>query len=138
MVHARDKREVAREQAVTALEQDFAFLEVETAGSDVLARRGRCRHRHGIAVARGVFLNDDGVGAFRHDATRKNPRGFALADGARERPSGRNFADDLETGRDLRDVGGAGGVAIHRRHRRRRLGAARGEVGGEHAAVGFL
>jgi hypothetical protein len=92
-----------------------------------------CRHGHHIAVAGRVLLNDDGVGAVGDHAAGKDARRLTLADGARERPSGRDLADDGEPGRGLRDVFGPRRVAVHRRHRRRRLCPARRKVGREHA-----
>ena len=48
---------------------------------------------HGVAVARGVLLQQDGVGAWRHDAAGEQAHGLAGADAAVERMAGGGGAD---------------------------------------------
>ena len=52
-----------------------------------------------------------------------------------ERPSRRDLADHLEAGANLGGIGSPHRIAVHRRHRLRRLGAQRPEVARQHAAV---
>ena len=53
----------------------------------------------------GIFLDDDGVGAFGDHATGENPDSLALADGPFERTAGGDLADHLEPRRHGRRVG---------------------------------
>ena len=57
-----------------------------------------------VALARGILLDHDRIGAGRQHAAGEDARGFAGAHGALERMSGRDFADELEPDRDLGDV----------------------------------
>ena len=83
-----------------------------------------------VAVARGVLLQQDGVGAWRNHAAGEDAHGLAGADAAVERMAGGRAADHAQ-GRAERAVGRAQGVAVHRRDVRRRLGEA-----GEHRGGG--
>ena len=87
------------------------------------------------AVDHGVFLDHDGVGALGDHAAGKDPHRLARADRLFERPSGRDLADHLEPRRACGGVGGAHRIAVHRRHRLRRLGAQGRDVARQHAVV---
>ena len=60
---------------------------------------------------------------------------FTGADGFVERPAGRDLANHFELRRRARGIGGAHRIAVHRRHRLRRLGAQGGEVARQHPVV---
>jgi len=60
------------------------------------------------------------------------------AHGAVERTSGRDLADHLELHRNIGGVGCAHRIAVHRRHRLRRLGALRGDVARQRAVKGGI
>jgi hypothetical protein len=51
-----------------------------------------------------------------------------------ESGAGRDFGDDAQVGRHLFDIGGTHRIAVHRRHREGRLGAARRDIFGQHPA----
>ncbi len=138
MVHRGGEREVAVGEAVPLAQQHRSAAEVEPGDAHVLAHCGTLVHQDRIAVARGVFLDHDGVGARRQHPAGEDARGFAGADRAFERMSGRDLADDVEARRHAGDVGGAHGIAVHRRHVGRGLRAQGGKVVGQHAAVRFL
>ncbi len=86
----------------------------------------------------GVFLDHDGVGAIGNHAAGEDPHRLAGADRPVERPAGRDLADHLEPGAGLRGIGRAHRIAVHRRHRLRRLGAQRRDVARQHAVVGRI
>jgi len=94
----------------------------------------RLEHGDSIALTLGDFLNDDRVGAGRHDTAGKNPRCFAGPDLGCERPTGRDFTDYAQVDWGGHDVRRARRIAIHCRQVGRRLGPQRLEIGGEHAA----
>ena len=55
-----------------------------------------------------------------------------------ERPAGGDLADHLQPRREIGGVSRAHRVAVHRRHRLRRLGAPRRDVAREHAVMGSV
>ena len=55
-----------------------------------------------------------------------------------ERPAGGNLADDFQAHRSVGHVGRAHGITVHGGNIRRRLGAQRFEIVGQHAAVGLV
>jgi hypothetical protein len=83
---------------------------------------------YGVAVLRGVFLNDDCIGSIRDDAAGEDSCGLSGSDGLIERPSGGDFSDDFEPRRGRHQPRG--------RHNhpsptwRRGLGAQRRDVAG--------
>ena len=83
----------------------------------------------------GVFLDDDGVGAVGDHAAGKDPHRLAGADCSVERPAGRDLADHLEPRRHMGGIGRAHRVAVHRRHRLRRLGPQRRDVARQHPVM---
>ena len=83
---------------------------------------------HALAVARGVLLDHDGVGAGRDDAAGEDARGLAGAHLALERMAGRDLARDLERHRHARHIGGAHRIAVHGGEIGRRLRAQRRDV----------
>ncbi len=85
-------------------------------------------------MALGVLLDDDGVGAVRHRRAGKDARRFAGADTAAEPGPGRDLGDDAQLGRRPVEIGGAHRIAVHRRDRKGRLGAARGDIFGKDPA----
>ncbi len=89
-----------------------------------------------LSVSHGVFLDDDGVGAFGDHAAGKDPDRLARAKRLVERAAGRDLADHLEPRPGGRCIGGAHRIAVHRRHRLRRLGAQRRDVARQHAVIG--
>ena len=74
-----------------------------------------------IAIDSGVFLDDDGIGAIRDHAAGEDPHRFASADLALERAAGRNLADHLQPRGEVGGIRRAHRIAVHRRHRLRRL-----------------
>ncbi len=68
----------------------------------------------------------------------KNPHRLAGADVAFERPAGGDLADYREPRAGMRGVDRAHRIAVHRRHRLRRLGAQGRDVAREHAVVGRI
>ncbi len=110
--------------------------EIEPGGADVLARRDRRPDDHVVAIAVGVLLDRDGVGARRDRRAGEDAHRLHRPDGARKagarRRCGRSPSSRAGT---AATSAGAHGVAVHRRGGEGRLGAARGDVGGERAPV---
>ena len=99
---------------------------------------GRLGDADVIAVDCRVFLDDDGVGAVGNDAAGENPHRFAAAYLPLERAAGGDLADHLEPCGEIGGVGRAHGIAVHRRHRLRRLGTPRGEIARQHPMPGRI
>ena len=137
VVHGAGEREVARGQATALGDERGAGLEIEPLGADVAALGLRPLDGDDIAVARGDLLDHHGVGAARHHAAGEDARRLAGPDLAIERPPRRDLADDGETRRRRRHIGGAHRIAVHGGDIGRRLGAQRREIGREHAAAGI-
>ena len=57
------------------------MVEVDTGLADVLSRRAGFVDDYGVAVLRGVFLNDDCIGSIRDDAASENSCGLSGSDG---------------------------------------------------------
>jgi hypothetical protein len=133
-VHRRGETDVARRQARSGMEQHLALGEIEPGAAHVSAELGALDDADDVAVALGVFLDDDRVGAFGERRTGEDARRLALTDNPGKPGARRDFGDDAQISRHRRDIGGAHRVAVHRRDRERRLGAARGDILGEHAA----
>ncbi len=113
---------------------DIALAEVEAGDAHVLGARRCGVDDHHIAVARRVLLDDDGIAAFRQHAAGEDARGLARLECRGQRPAGRHLADELQACGRRGDVLAAHRVAVHGGDIVRRLGAACGEILGEHAA----
>ena len=87
-------------------------------------------------VGHGVFLDDNGVSGVGDHAAGKDPHRFAAPNRLFERAARRDLADHLEPCAEARGVGRSHGIAVHRRHRLRRLGAQRRDIARQHAMVG--
>ena len=123
MVGRGGEGDVARSEAAARREHRFALGEVESARAHVFAG-GDAGRKHDLgALAARLFLHDDGVGAVRHRRAGENPHRLARRDAAVEGASRRQLADHREPGRRRRGIGGAHGVAVHRRIGEGRLGA---------------
>ena len=133
-VHRRRESDIARRQPPPGVKQHLALGEIEPGAPDIASQRRALGHLDGVAVALGVFLDDDRVGAFGQRRAGEDARGLALAKHPAKPGPGRDFGDDAQRCRHRRDIGGAHGIAVHRRGGEGRLGAARGEVFGQHAA----
>ena len=119
-------------------QQHVALAKIDAGGADVLSGGGGFLEDDMLAVAFGVFLDHDGIGAVRHHAAGENPQSLAGLQRPRERPSRGDLADHMQPRRNRRDIGGAHRIAVHRRHRDRWLGAARGKVACQHPAMGVV
>ncbi len=133
-VHCRGEADVARRQPPSGPQQHVALAKIEPLAPHVAAARGAFEHPHAIAVALGVLLNDDRVGARRHRRAGKDAGGFAGADMPAEPGAGRYFGDDPQLDRDRGQILCAHRVAVHRRYRERRLRPAGGQILGQNAA----
>ncbi len=100
------------------------------------ARLRRLGDADRVAVARGVLLDQDRVGAARHRRAGEDADRLAGRDGAVEGVARGGHAGDAEGGAERR-LGTAERVAIHRRGGKRRLGAERGEIRRQHPAGGL-
>ena len=105
--------------------------------ANVAAERRWLLHFDDIAVARGQFLDHHRVGGLRQHTAGKDARGFAGRQRRGEWAAGGDFANHFKSRRRARHIGSAHGVSVHGRHVGRRLGTARLEIVGEHAAVGI-
>ena len=131
---AASEADVARRQPPAGLQQHVALGEIEALAPHIAAAPRGFEHPHPVAVALGVLLDDDRVGAGRHRRAGEDARRLARADMAAEPGPGRHLGDDAQFDRDLAEIVGAHRIAVHRRDRERRLGAARGDILGEHPA----
>ena len=133
-VHRRQEADVTRCETPPGAQQHLAFGEIEPLAADIAAARRAFEHPDPVAVALGVLLDYDRVGAGRQRRPGEDARGLAGADLPAEPGPGRHLGDDAQLDRDFDQILGAHGVAVHRRDREGRLGAARRDVLGEHAA----
>ena len=117
-------------------QQHIAFAKVDAGRADMPSRARGFGDGDAAVLDDGVFLDDDGVGAIGDHAAGKDPHRLAGADFSVERPAGRDLADHLEPRRDMVGVGRAHRIAVHRRHRLRRLGPQRRDVARQHAVMG--
>ncbi len=74
------QHEVAVGQAAALFEQHVALFEIDAGAPDMPAAFRRLGDGDAIAVAGGVFLDDDGVGPAGQDAAGENAGTFAGAD----------------------------------------------------------
>ena len=135
IIHAGGEREIAVGEAGSARQQDVALAKVDAGGADVTSRDRCLRDGDAAALDDGIFLDDDGVGGIRDHAAGENPHRFARANRLFERAAGRDLADHLEPRRDVGGIGRSHRIAVHRRHRLRRLGAQRRDVARQHAMM---
>ena len=136
MAHGGRQHHVAVGETLAARQQHLALFEIEPGAADVPAgRRGRVDD-HALAVARGVLLDHDGVGAGRDHAAGEDARGLAGMHLALERMTGCDLARDLERHRHACHVRGAHRIAVHGREIGGRLGPPRRDVRRQHPAVG--
>ena len=133
-VHRRGQAQIARVEPLARLQAQIAFAEIEPGGADITPGLARFFHDHPIAVALGVFLDDDAIGAVGHWRAGENPHRFARSEFLVIGLSGRDVAHHLELGRNGFEIGRPHGIAVHRRDRERRLGAPRRHLLGQHTA----
>ena len=138
IVHAGGKRQITVGEAAAALEQHVALAEIDAGGPDMPPGNGGFRDGDMIAVDAGVFLDDDGIGALGDDAPGENARRLARANRTAERPSRRDLADHLQPRLKISCVGRAHSIAVHRRHRLRRLRPPCRDVARQHAMKGIV
>ena len=120
---------------VPADKQHVAFAKIDPGDADIAAGACGFRDGDGIAVDDRVFLDHDGIGAIGNHAAGEDARGLARTDRAIERPARRDLADHLQPCLRPRSVGGAHRIAVHRRHRLRRLRAPGGDIARQHAMM---
>ena len=123
-------------EAASAREQHVALAEIDAGGADMPPGNGGFRDGDVVAVDASVFLDDDGVGAVRDHAAGEDPHRFARGHLPLERAAGRDLADHLQPRREIGGIGRAHRIAVHRRHRLRRLRAPRRDVARQHAMIG--
>ena len=138
MPHRRGERDFARPEPSPGGEQRVAFTEVETTRADVAGLRRAFAHDDMGAVALGVLLDDDGIGAVGHRRAGEDAHRLALADAAGEGMARGGLADDCEPRRKLPHVGCLHGIAVHGRGVERRLRDERPQRLGQHATVRLL
>ena len=136
MVHRRGQRQVAVGEPLALAQQHRRLARSRC------PRRGRCGRR-GVGFSNGDVSPSRAV--FSWMTTVSAPSGMTppvkmrAASPAPTRPvermAGRDLADHLERRRRAGDVGGAHRIAVHGGDGGRRLGAQRGEIVGEHAAM---
>ncbi len=138
MIHPGSEREVALGDTASLAQEHVTLAEIDAGGADVpTGDRGFLDHDP-LAGGDRVLLDHDGVRATGNDAAGEDPYGLAGADRPGERSARRDFADHGEFRIDRRGIGRAHRVAVHRRHRLRRLRAPRRDVTREHAMVGLV
>jgi hypothetical protein len=108
------------------MQGDVAGREIEAGLADMLAELAIAFAHRDVAVGLiAILLNHDGVGAGWHLRAGEDARRFARADRAGRQLAGGDALHDLEFCGEGVDIGGADGIAIHRRHIGRRLRQAR-------------
>ena len=121
MAHGGGEHEGGRVEAPAGGEQHLALGEVDAPAAHVRALLDAFADENRVAVALGVLLDDDGVGALRQRRTREDAHGLAAAEGAGEALPGRRLADHGETLRQARQIRRAERIAVHGRRGKRRL-----------------
>ena len=135
IVHAGGERQIAVGEAAPAREQHVALAEIDAGGADMPPGNGGFRDGDMIAVDAGVFLDDDGIGAVGDHAAGKDPHRFAAAYLALERAAGGDLADHLQPRGKIGGIRRAHRIAVHRRHRLRRLRPPCGDVARQDAMM---
>jgi len=121
----------------SGLEQNLALGEIQPGLADIAPGGRAFFHGDGIAVAVGVFLNDNGICARGQGSSGKDAHGLACREAAIEEPTGRDFTDNSEINGNGSDISSTHCVSIHGGHSERRLGDAGGNIFGKHTAMGF-
>jgi hypothetical protein len=130
----RGHAESGRVQRRAALQDDVAGAQILAAPAHVIALGGdRLRQLHDVAVARGLLLHDDGVGAGRNGRAGHDAVGLAGGQRSRRHVAGGDVADDAQP-RAAGAVDGAQRIAVHGRVVVRRDVAGGDDVLGQHAA----
>ena len=127
---------VGQERA--AGQQHVAFAKVDAGGADMPSGDRGFGDGDGAAIDDGIFLDDDGVGAIGDHAAGEDPDRFAGADRSFERTARRDLADHLQPRGGIGRIGRADRIAVHRRHRLRRLGAQGRDVARQHPVIGGI
>ena len=133
-VHRRRETDVARGQSSPGLEQHIALGEIEPGAAHIAAVRRAFPDSDPVAVALGVLLNDDRIGAGRQWRAGEDPRRLAGPNRAAITGAGRDLGNDAQACGHLRDIIGAHGIAVHGGHRERRLRAPRRDILGQDAS----
>ena len=113
-------------------------MKIDPGGTDVPTPDRGFGDGDATAFDDGIFLNDDRVRAFRNYPAGEDAHRFAGADSPLERPAGGDLAGHLEPRRGARGIYRAHRIAVHRRHRLRRLGAQGRDVACQHTMMGRI
>ena len=113
-VAAKDReRDLSSAQARAAVQQQGFAREIGCPRTDVATdRQGICAGHEQVAIACGVFLDQDGVGPRRHRRSSKDAQGRSCRNRRGRRTAGCAFARHAPRPRML---GRAHGITIHRR-----------------------
>ncbi len=119
-VGGRGEAEAGGRQPCAGGNQQLPGREVAAGGADIAGRAGRGDDSDPVAVALDDLLDDDSAGALRNDAAGRDPHRRTRSDAAAERSAGGGLADHAEA-RACHCLRFAHGIAVHGRHRVRRL-----------------
>ncbi len=137
VIHRRREPNGTRGDPFAFAQQHCALSKIITLAPDIFAGGMGFGERDVVAVALGLFLFDDDVGAFRHDRAGENADRLTALHFAVERMTRGGLAGEFQS-RVRRKIGRARRVTIHCRYIEWRLGAQRFHIGCEHAADGFV
>ncbi len=138
MVHAGGERQVAVGEADPAGQQHVALAKVDAGGADMPAEPCGLGDGDVAAVRHGIFLDHDGVGALGDHAAGEDPHRLACANRLVERPAGRDLANHRKTRPGEGRIRRAHRIAVHRRHRLRRLGTQCRDIARQHPVIGRI
>ena len=112
-VAAKDReRDLSSAQARAAVQQQGSAREIGCPRTDVTTdRQGICAGHEQVAIACGVFLDQDGVGPRRHRRSSKDAQGRSCRNRRGRRTAGCAFSRHAPRPRML---GRADGITIHR------------------------
>jgi hypothetical protein len=130
-----NERKIARVESLACGNKHIALVEIEPRLADV-PRRCRSAEYYAIAIGICVFLEQDGVGAFRYYAAGENAHRFAFANFAGKGMAGRRRADDAKL-RTIR-IREPDRIAVHGRDRGGGLIARRDDIACENAAMALF
>jgi hypothetical protein len=136
-VHRGGKADIPRRHQPPGGDTGFTLFEIDAREPDVAVTDAGLEHGHPVARNLRVLLDHDGVRSVRKRSTREDTHRLARSDPALESAAGLNLPHATQDHGRFRHVLGTDGIAVHRRHRGRRLGHPRADILRRHAPQGI-
>ncbi len=136
MITRRRQPDIPRPEPLARRQQHVTGGKILPGTTNMPAHGRRFGNSHPIAIAVGVFLDHNPIGAVRQHAAGKQPQRLARAQHPNPGMPGRRRADHTKP-RAQRRIACPHGVAIHRRYVAWRLGQAGMHRGGGHPVPGL-